>query len=331
MINLNSKSVLVTGADGFLGGHILEVLQGRCAEIIGLTHDVHRDSYASSQNLDIAHWVKGDITDPISLRRIIADYEVEYVFHLAANPIVRKCALNPIGCFETNIMGTVKVLEAARLAGTVRGVLCMESDKSYGSFAAEDLPYKEDQALKPTNVYEVSKACAGFVAKAYDYNYGLPTFTIRGANLYGPGDMNLSRLIPGSILRVLNGEPPVIYGGVENYIREFIYVHDAAEICVRLMEGIEQTRGHAINLGTGDTHRIADLMELICIALGTDLEPKIIDKSQTFKEIEKQWLDLTKLNSFIGDYGYTQMEEGLQKTISWYRKFLKAKSVLRMD
>lgn len=321
MIDLYKKPVLVTGASGFLGGHVVERLLARGAEVIGLVHDVHKDSYINFQGLPVPHLVNGDITDFDDMRRIIADYEVEYVFHLAADPIVRKCSLDPLGCFETNIMGTAVPLEAARQVGTVKGMLCMESDKSYGSFDARDLPYREDQALKPSAVYEVSKACAGLIAKAYDSNYDLPTYTIRGANLYGPGDMNLSRLLPGSILRLLDGTAPVLYGGVANYVREFIYVGDAAEIICRLMEKIDDTRGHAINLGSGETFQIGDLMKDICAAAGSALVPEVVEKQDSFHEIEKQWLDLTKLRSFVPEYDYVKMPDGLQMTIDWYRKF----------
>lgn len=321
MVDLRKKPVLVTGASGFLGGHVVERLLARGAEVVGLVHDAHKDSYANFQGLPVPHWAQGDITDLGSMSRILADYEIEYLFHLAADPIVRKCSLDPLGCFQTNIMGTAVVLEAARQVGTVKGALCMESDKSYGSFDSKDLPYREDQALKPSNIYEVSKACAGLVAKAYDNNYNLPTFTIRGANLYGPGDMNLSRLIPGSILRILNGEPPVLYGGVAEYIREFIYVGDAAEICCQLMEKIDVTRGQPFNLGSGETFCIGDLMNQICEAMGTGIRPQIVAKGDSFKEIEKQWLDLTKLRSVIRDYSYVNMSDGLRMTVDWYKKF----------
>lgn len=322
-IDLFKKPVLVTGAGGFLGGHVVEKLLSRGAEVIGLSHDLHKNSYVKFQKLPITHWVVGDITSFSDMSRIIADYEIEYIFHLAADPIVRKCSLDPLGCFQTNIMGTAIVLEAARQVGTVRGVLCMESDKSYGSFDPKDLPYKEDQALKPSNIYEVSKACSGLVAKSYDHNYDLPTFTIRGANLYGPGDMNFSRLIPGSILRLLNNEAPVLYGGVANYIREFIYVSDAAEICCLLMEKVEQVRGQALNLGTGETFKIGNLMDKICSTVGSDLHPKIEEKASSFKEIEEQWLDLTKLKTFIPHYTFIDMEEGLKNTVAWYKEFNK--------
>ena len=322
--DLKGQSVLVTGATGFLGAHLVEDLLARGAKVVALSHDTHKNSYLTLEGIEPSTVCRGDITDLTDMTRIVADYEIDYVFHCAADPIVRKCSTDPIGCFQTNIMGTAMVLEACRRVGNVKGVMCMESDKSYGSFDAKDLPYREDQALKPSNIYEVSKACAGYIAKAYDSNYDLPTFTIRGANLYGPGDMNLSRIMPGSILRVLNGERPVLYGGVENYIREFIYVVDAAKAIVDLMEKIESTRGHPINLGSGATHRVGDVMDNICEFLGTDLRPEIVERASTFKEIEKQWLDLSKLRVFLPEFSPASLEEGLRETIAWYTKFHKA-------
>jgi len=321
MISLRDKPVLVTGAAGFLGGHIIRRLVGRGAEVIALVHDIHRDSYMKIEGLAVNHVVRGDITDLSAMQRIIADYEIKYVFHLAADAIVRKCVLDPIGCFRTNIIGTAIVLEASRQVGTVEGVLCMESDKTYGSFDEKDLPYKEDQALKPTNVYEVSKACVGYVARAYDYNYNIPTVTVRGANLYGPGDMNLSRLVPGSIIRILKGQEPVLYNGVADYIREFVYVEDASEICIQLMENIDKTRGMPINVGSGSIHKVQTVISQICQMMGTDLVPKIVVKETAFKEIEKQWLNLDRFHEYIESLEFTPMSEGLRQTIDWYRKF----------
>lgn len=330
VIDFKNESVLVTGASGFLGAHIIAKLLEKGASVVGLIHDLKKFSYLSLEQLDRQIDIaEGDITDLEDMLRVLGDYEVKYVFHCAADAIVRKCVTDPIGAFRTNILGTARLLEACRQVGTVEGVMCMESDKAYGSFDAADLPYREDQGLKPSNVYEVSKACAGLIAKAYDHNYDLPTYTIRGANLYGPGDMNLSRIMPGSILRILDGEPPVLYGGVENYIREFIYVKDGASAIVQLMEKIEDTRGHAINLGSGSTHRVGDVIVGICKLMGGKLEPQIVEREVRFKEIEKQWLDLTKLRSFLPDFSPVGLEEGLAATVKWYSEFHRRNSCLK--
>jgi CDP-glucose 4,6-dehydratase len=316
-----NKSVLITGISGFLGAHLAEILTNKGAHVVGIVHDLKKNNYLGIKGLDKRIDVcQANILNHNRMREIITNYDIKYIFHCAAESIVQKCTVDPLGVFNTNIMGTVSLLEAARVVGGVEGIMCMESDKTYGSFDSKDLPYKEDQAIKPTNVYEVSKACTGLVAHAYSNNYSLPIFTIRGANLYGPGDMSISRLIPGSIMRVLRGEPPIVYSGVADYIREFIYVEDAANAIIQLMEKIDKTKLHAINLGSGYKYNIKSIVELICSMLNTDYKPKIIEKDPVFKEIEEQYLDLTKLKSFLPDFEPRELHEGLKKTISWYKE-----------
>ena len=202
----NNKNVLITGIAGFLGPHIAKLLIDKGANIIGGVHDFKRTSFYSIEEIDQSTTVADiDINNIDRIKEVITNYEVHYIFHCAAHSIVKNCINNPIGAFQANIIGTANVLEAARQVGGVEGIMCMESDKSYGSFDKNELPYKEDQGIKPTNVYEVSKACSGLIATAYMHNYNIPIYTVRAANLYGPGDMNISRLIPGSILRLLNG------------------------------------------------------------------------------------------------------------------------------
>lgn len=319
------KNVLVTGASGFLGGHLVEGLIGRKANVIGLVHDLKKNSYIKHQKLgDKITLVGSDILDLQRMIAVINKYDIDYIFHTAANAIVRSCSNDPIGCFQTNIMGTANVLEAARQYGRVQGIMCMESDKSYGSFDEKDLPYKETQAIKPRNVYEVSKASAGLVALSYYYNYNLPIFTIRAANLYGSGDMTLTRLVPGSILRILRNEQPILYSGVGNYIREFVYTKDASYFLIELMERIKETKGNVINVGSGQTFSVKDVMEKICGLMKTKQKPKIVEKEDTFKEIEKQYLDLKKLKKLLGSsFRITDFDKGLKETIDWYTKFHK--------
>ena len=293
------------------------------ANVIGTVHDDKKTSYAKIVNLgNKVTMAYADINDLQRIEELISNYEIDYIFHCAANSIVRQCVTNPVGCFHTNIIGTVNILEAARRVGGVKGIACMESDKSYGSYDPNDLPYKEGQAIKPTNVYEVSKACSGLIAEAYSHNYSMPVFTIRAANLYGPGDMNVSRLIPGSILRLLRSESPVLYSGVANYIREFMYVEDAANFMVKLMEEIDITRSNIFNLGSGDVHKIEKLIKMMCEKVDPSIRYVIIDKDSKFKEIEQQYLDIEKVKSYIDGYKTTSIEEGMSRTISWYKKYI---------
>jgi CDP-glucose 4,6-dehydratase len=314
------KNILITGMSGFFAPHIAEKLLDLGANVIGTVHD-KKTSYAKISGIEkkIA-LCQVDINDINRLKEVITNYEIDYIFHCAANSIVRLCANNPIGSFQTNIIGTANLLEAARMSCTVKGIMCMESDKSYGSFDIEDLPYREDQCIKPSNVYEVSKACSGLIAAAYSNNYSLPVFTIRAANLYGPGDANTSRLIPGSIMRLLHGERPVLFKGVSNYIREFLYVEDAAYAVIKLMEKISVTKSQIINLGSSEIHKVKDVINSLCEYINPEIKPIIKDKADLFKEIEKQYVDYSKLKGLVNDYTPIPLNKGLKLTIDWYSK-----------
>ena len=318
----NKKNVLVTGISGFLAPHIAEKLLKLGANVIGSVRDHKKIDYVKITGLyEKITLAQADINDLARLEEIVANYEIDYIFHCAANSIVRQCATNPVGCFQTNIIGTMNILEAARRVGGVKGIACMESDKSYGSFDPEDLPYKEGQAIKPTNVYEVSKACSGLIAEAYSNNFNLPVFTIRAANLYGPGDFNMSRLIPGSIMRLFFSERPVLYSGVSDYIREFLYVEDAAESLIKLMEKIDITKSNIFNLGSGDIYKIEDIIKFICKKIDHKIEPIIVEKNNQFKEIEQQYLDIEKVKNILDNYKTISLDEGLDRTIEWYRNY----------
>ena len=317
------KNVLITGISGFLAPHIAENLEAMGANVIGTIHDYKKVSYGQITGLfDKIIIAQVDINDLQRMQDLISNYKVDYIFHCAAHSIVKYCATNPTGCFHTNIIGTMNILEAARIVGGVKGIVCMESDKSYGSIDPDDLPYREDQVVKPTNVYEVSKACSGLVSEAYSNNYSMPIFTIRAANLYGPGDMNVSRLIPGTIMRLFHSESPVLYSGVAKYIREFLYVEDAAITLIKLMEKIDFTRSNIYNLGSGEIHKIEDVIKIICEKIDSNISHTVVNKSDSFKEIEKQYLDIKKVKKVISDYKAIELNEGLDKTILWYKRYL---------
>jgi len=328
MNNLNpnywkNKNVLITGIFGFYAPHIAEKLVDIGANIIGSYNDEKPSSYVSISDLDQKITLtKMDINNLLSIQDVLSKYAIDYIFHCAAVSIVKHSIKSPVTCFHTNILGTVNVLEAARLYGNISGIACMESDKSYGSFDEKDLPYREDQKIKPNNVYEVSKACAGLVAQAYENNYSLPVFTIRAANLFGPGDFNVSRLIPGSIIRLLNSSSPILYSGVAKYKREFLYVKDAADIIIMLMEKIKKSSSHIFNLGSGDIFEIESLIKSITEKINPGINYRVVEKESTFKEIDLQYLSLEKIKDFLPNYSNTSFDEGLAETIDWYRQNL---------
>jgi len=320
-VNWKNKNVLVTGIYGFFAPHIARQLVAQSANVVGTYHDEKRHSYCAMEGIDKSITLaKLDINDIDRLSEIISNYEIDYIFHCAANSIVRTCVSNPVGAFRANIMGTVNVIDAAMNVGGVKGIMCMESDKSYGSFESNNLPYKETDAIRPTNVYEVSKACSGLIAQAYSYNYEMPVFTIRAANLYGPGDMNMSRLIPGSVLRILDGRSPVLYSGVSNYVREFLHVTDAADAAVKLMENINQSKGNIFNIGSQSVHKISEVMEMILENMPQKMPIEIVEKDPKFKEIAEQYVDYSKLISIYPGFSPRPFEIGIKETINWYNE-----------
>ncbi len=315
------QSALITGVTGFLGGHLARTLLENGHEVVGLVHDEKSSFYVQLEKLCASmHLCRGDIRDLARLREILAAYRITHIYHCAALSTLQKCDPDPYGCFQTNVMGAVTLLEAARLYGGAKGILCMESDKSYGAYDAADLPYREDQILKPKGIYDTSKACVGLAARAYFANFRLPVYTVRTCNIYGPGDMNATRLIVGSVLRALRNESPVIFQGVANYIREFIHVEDAARIIVGLMDEIESTQGKAYNVGSGHVYKVWEVVAEICRIVG-DVKPQIAEKNTALYEIEEQCLDLSRMNSVLHP-SVTRSRDiiaGLPPTIEWYR------------
>jgi len=302
-------NILITGAGGFLGGQLASHFS-HDHKVYGLLHD---------NQLPLRCWIRwqpviGDIKEYPRLLEIMVDHEITHVYHLAAKAVVRNCKSDPLGCFHTNVLGTANVLEACRHSDTVTGVVVAESDKAYG---AGPVPYKEDQALQPGGVYEASKACVTHIAQAYHKNYGLPVFTIRSANVYGPGDGNMTRLIPNTITRLLRGERPQITDGVKEFIREFFYVDDFVSTVVALMD--KKPWGETFNVGSGETLTVRDLVLLLCTLIGSD---DFVDnwlKPANLVEIPEQVLCLDKLNKWLPDRTTVPLKEGLQRTIEWYR------------
>lgn len=315
-----NKNVLITGMGGFLAPHIAKILLNSNANIVGCVHDLKRNSFCETEGIDKKISIaEVDINDIDRVKEVLANYEVNYIFHCAANSIVKSCVKDPVGAFKTNIIGTANILEAARLIGGIEGVMCMESDKSYGSFDKNDLPYLEDHPIKPVNVYEVSKACSGLIANAYSNNYGLPVFTVRAANLYGPGDNNLSRIIPGSILRILNGNSPFLYSGVASYVREFLYVEDASKAIIKLMENINLSKANVFNIGSNSIHRIDEMMDIIVSKFPDNIKVNIVEKDPLFREIEEQYVDYSKLMKIFPEFAPRSIQDGLDPTIEWYK------------
>jgi len=301
-------NILVTGSAGFIGQQLGLKLADEGHNLLGLWHD--RQPFRCSR----WHSLTGDILDYERMLEIIVNNEIDEIFHLASKAIVRNCRTDPLGCLRTNVMGTANILEAARQSERVQGIVVAESDKSYGSV---HVPYHEYQALRPTAIYESSKACVSHLMTAYAENYGVPVASIRMANVYGPGDPNHSRLVPNTILRVLRGEKPQITAGAEQYRREFIHVDDACEAYIRVMDA--KPWGQAINVGSGECHTVRETVEIICHAMGVDAEPEEWARPATLHEIKSQWLCIDKLKEIWPDFKPLTMAETLPDIIQWYK------------
>lgn len=299
------KNILITGATGLLGSNLVSYLLSEDNEpkrIICLTR-----GHVSSTLFPFRNQVKmvfGDINDYEFVDSVVNHFNIDYIYHLAAEAIVRAANESPLRALDTNIMGTANVLESAR-QNHVKGIIAMASDKYYGQ--NPNIPYKETYAPDSTGIYEVSKTCSDHLCYAYGKNFDVPVISVRGSNLFGPGDWNFTRLVPNTMIRLIEGKKPVLWSDVKEYVREFIYVKDAVEILTRLIKTAENNAGEPVNLGVGEIWKVHDFIHEIILSvnfkgkmeLPLDIDVKI--KEHYFHEIPKQSLDLTKLKSLIGE------------------------------
>jgi CDP-glucose 4,6-dehydratase len=317
-VELNRRSVLVTGAHGLLGAWLVKALLEQGARVVAVRRDEPAVSALALMDLEPRiDLVRGDICAEGLLPRALAEYEVDTVFHLAAQTLVGIANQAPLSTFETNIRGTWLLLEACRAHGVGR-VVVASSDKAYGAQA--ELPYREELPLQPVFPYDVSKAAADLLARSYWHTFGLPVAVTRFANLYGGGDTNGSRLVPEAVAAALAGRRPVVRsdGSPE---RDFLYVEDAVAaylaICGALDRG--EGMGEAFNAGGGRPRRVGDVVALICRLAGSELEPEIRGEGVPHGEIDRQWVDFGKLRALTGWEPSVTLEEGLRRTIDWYR------------
>ena len=316
-----ASPALVTGGLGFVGAWLCRQLLGRGQPVVSLDRAAREGRPSALALLGIEDQVaevEGDILDADLLGRMLASHQVGVVFHLAAQTIVGTAAASPAPTFETNVRGTWTLLEACREHGVER-VVVASSDKAYG--AHDELPYREDFALRPAAPYESSKAAADLIARSYWHSYGLPVAVTRFANVYGGGDTNFSRLIPEAVSAALDGRPPVLRsdGSPE---RDFLYVEDAAAAYLAIADELDrdEVRGEAFNAGDGRPYRVGEVVETIARLSGTGVEPEIRGEGNPAGEIDRQFVDPSKLRARCGWEPSVTLEAGLERTIDWYRE-----------
>jgi CDP-glucose 4,6-dehydratase len=312
------RPVLVTGCTGLLGSWLISFLIQKGAVVTGLVRDILPKSRLYNQNqINIVH---GCIEDISLLERTIAEYEIDTVFHLAAQTIVGVANRSPITTFETNIKGTWNVLEACRRVGKVSRIIVASSDKAYGD--QEILPYAENAPLRGQHPYDVSKSCADLICRTYYVSYNLPVCITRCGNFYGGGDLNSNRIVPDTIRSTLRDKPVVIRSD-GSYIRDYFYVKDGALAYLHLAEQMDKPEilGEAFNFSNELQITVLEMVNKILYLMNKpDLNPVILNQAQN--EIKHQYLSAEKARDVLQWHPKYTLEEGLKETIAWYQQFL---------
>ena len=316
------RPTLVTGATGLLGGWLVERLAQAGAEVVCLIRDsVPRSRLFHDGVADQITSVRGDVRDQALIERVLGEYEIDTVMHLAAQTIVGIANRNPISTFESNIQGTWALLEAARRSPRVKQIVQASSDKAYGD--QPQLPYTEDAPLRGTHPYDVSKSCADLIAQNYAHSFGLPVVVTRCGNFYGGGDLNWSRIVPGTIRSLLRGERPVIRSDGD-FIRDYFYIEDGVCAYMQLAEQLAARRelaGEAFNFSNEVRLTVAELVGRILGIAGSSLQPDI--QAVAKNEIMHQYLSAEKARRMLAWSPQYSIDDALQSTVAWYRQYFR--------
>lgn len=315
------RPVLVTGATGLVGSWLVKSLLSVNANIICLVRDwIPQSELVQSNILETVNVVRGDVRDQALLERILGEFEVDTVIHLAAQTIVTIANRNPVSTFESNIAGTWRLLEACRLSPAVKQIVIASSDKAYGDQII--LPYDEKTPLQGQHPYDVSKSCADLLSQSYAKTFNLPVAITRCGNFYGGGDLNWNRIIPGTIRSVFRNQKPIIRSD-GNFIRDYFYVEDGAAAYMTLAEKMYENpeiQGEAFNFSNELQISVIELVEKILTLMGSSLRPIILNEATD--EIRNQYLSAEKARTILNWKPLFTFDEGLQRTIQWYRKNL---------
>lgn len=321
------RSVFVTGGTGLLGSWLVKQLLQAGANVVCLVRDwVPQSELVRNGDIEHVSIVRGEIVDHNLLERTLGEYEVEAVFHLAAQTIVGIANRNPVSTFSTNIEGTWNLLEACRRSPKVASIVVASSDKAYGD--QEQLPYDETMPLQGRHPYDVSKSCADLIAQTYAASYSLPVAITRCGNFFGGGDLNWNRVVPGTIRSVIRRERPVVRSD-GNFVRDYLYVEDGAAAYMLLAEHLASNaslRGLAFNFSNESEVSVIELVDLILRKMQSSLRPEVLN--QASNEIRRQFLSAERAHTMLNWRPQFTLESGLERTLDWYREFLDAPAAM---
>jgi len=316
------STVLVTGAQGFIGSWLAERLLDAGARVVVPRRDFEPDARFRTDGVEERCVIAAaDIQDYAAMTRVLEEHAVDSVFHLAAQTIVGTANRSPLSTFEANVRGTYVVLEACRAAGVVGGsidrIVVASSDKAYG--AHDELPYREDFALRPTFPYDVSKACTDMIARSFAATYDLPVAVTRFANVYGGGDLNWSRIVPDTCRSLIAGDAPAIRSDGTPQ-RDYLYVEDAVDAYLAIAASLddERWRGRAWNAGWGSPLAVREIVDRLIGVAGSDAVADVRGDGTPHGEIDRQYLDSSAIRAELGWEPRGGLDEGLRRTYDWY-------------
>jgi CDP-glucose 4,6-dehydratase len=329
------KNVLITGINGFIGGNLAKKLIQEDANVIGLVRNDNRSTFLHYENLlKKTNVINGDLIDKNLLARIVSEEQITNVFHLAAQVEVGVGVSNPYLTFETNIKGTYCLLEAIRqYSKNVRSIVVASTDKAYGQYGKDEMPYKEDYPLLPRYPYDTSKACADMISRSYASDiFKLPIVVTRFCNIYGPGQLNFSALVPDAIRSAL-GFSTFIPRGDGSQIRDFLFVDDVVDLYLKIGQNVDGDPNKYLeeifNAGSNSPKSVKSVIIEVFEAIGNkdDLDDvlSIMNDKHTIGEIDCQYMDFEKVSRYFGWEPKHSFTDGLRKTIKWYSKYLKRK------
>jgi CDP-glucose 4,6-dehydratase len=321
-VTWQDRTVLVTGATGLVGSWLCKRLLAEGAHVVALVAEVDpRSEIVRSGTLPQVTVVPGLLSDPVAIDRAVLGHQVQTVFHLGAQTIVGAARIDPVATFEANIRGTYLLLDACRRAGgRVEQVVVASSDKAYGR--SGQLPYTEGMALHGVQPYEVSKSCTDLLAQSFAATYSLPVAVARCGNIYGGGDLNWSRIVPGTLKSLVRGETPVIRSD-GTQVRDYLHVSDVVEAYLALAGWVAEP-GHrddiAFNFSDEAPRTVLEMYDEVCSAFGTSPAPDVLGGASD--EIPEQHLDASRARTVLGWKAATSLQEGLREAAGWYSSLL---------